>query len=141
MCGAARTEGRCPRPANASACDPAAADLAPLAREVRPPPIKPQRCAGPDYAASRLREHGIGATRRNISIDADTEAAQRWLRKQGICTASRLLRDAAREELGRQGMRVWDGEVLTHGEWAARLDATIRERVAEYEGELRSESG
>ena len=38
-------------------------------------------------------------------------------------------------------MRVWDREVLTHGEWAARLDATIRERVAEYEGELRSESG
>ena len=90
---------------------------------------------------SRLREHGIRATRRNVSIDADTEAALRWLRKQGTCTASRLLRDAAREELGRQGMRVWDGGVLTHDQWATRLDATIRERVAEYEGELRSESG
>ena len=100
----------------------------------------PRSRTGTGDAASRLREHGIGATRRNVSIDADTEAALRWLRKQGICTASRLLRDAAREELGRQGMRVWEGEVLTHGEWAARLDATIRERVAEYEGELRSES-
>ena len=88
-------------------------------------------------AVSRLREHGIGATRRNVSIDADTEAALRWLRERRVCTASRLLREAARVELGRQGMRVWEGEVLTHDEWAARLDATINERVAEYEGELR----
>ena len=51
--------------------------------------------------------------------------------------ASRLLREAARVELGRQGMRVWEGEVLTHDEWAARLDATINERVAAFESELR----
>ena len=75
---------------------------------------------------------GIGATRRNVSIDADTEAALRWLRERRVCTASRLLREAARVELGRQGMRVWEGEVLTHDEWAARLDATINERVAEF---------
>ena len=55
---------------------------------------------------SRLHERGISATPRNLSIDADTEAALRWLRKQAVCTASRLLRDAAREKLGRQGMRV-----------------------------------
>ena len=70
----------------------------------------PRSRTGTDDAASRLREHSIGATRRDVSIDADTEAALRWLRERRVCTASRLLRDAAREELGRQ-----DGTLFTHG--------------------------
>lgn len=68
---------------------------------------------------SKLRQGGIRTgepmLRTTLTIDADTAAALSWLRSAASAdrvSASRLLRDAAREALAAQGRTVMLGEVV-----------------------------
>ena len=67
---------------------------------------------------SKVRQMlGRGAKRTTVTIDADTAAALRWLRgfdlaPQDRVSASRLLRDAARDALRERGMAAKGGKVV-----------------------------
>ena len=84
---------------------------------------------------SKVRQMlGRGAKRTTVTIDADTAAALRWLRgfdlaPQDRVSASRLLRDAARDALWAQGRRIHKGEVLTIEESGRRMDAEFKQRM------------
>lgn len=84
---------------------------------------------------SRVRQAG-NPKRTTISLDADTQAALKWLRGYDVepadrVSASRLLRDAAHEALAKHGRRVYNGEVLTIEESGRRMEADFRKRLGD----------
>lgn len=71
-------------------------------------------CNARKGADTRLRASGLKDFKRTtLSIDDDTHAALKWLRRYERVSASALLREAVSEELTKQGMAVHRGEVVS----------------------------
>lgn len=71
--------------------------------------------------------------RTTLTIDADVQAALKWLRSPQCpapITASALLREAAHAELRRHGHAVLFGSILTQDDFAADCERKFAETLA-----------